>query len=472
MSHIRVRISPSPSGQSIHIGNLKTALFNYLFAAKNGGVFYYRVENTDQAREVNGAAEVILNDLKWAGIAPTEGHLIGGQYAPYLQSDRIDIYRRYLARFLERGLAYVCRCREDELNRQREEASKTNPKNPWKYPGTCRDANYPLDANGVVRFRSPNDGAIEFDDIVFGKRIIPNKENFDFVIMRGDGSFLYNFACVVDDIEHRTSHIIRGMDHLKNVPYQILMYQAIGADVPRMAHLPMLLNLKGEKLSKRDGSTLVSEYRENGFAPRALLNILARFGWSCGDQELFSLEEMTDKFRLEDCGRNNGKFDPVKFSAINHAHLKSDTLLPDHIYAHHTLPFLEQRGIKTDVSTTRTLVPIIRHKCKTFIEAANELDPMLRDNIALDENAKKLITPEAKTKLSDYSKFLSELNDWTEIGIRTHTQIWLDMSNLTIKDIGQPVRASVFGRTQSPDLFKVMSALGKDMTLGRLQNVL
>lgn len=472
--NVRTRISPSPSGNSIHIGNLKTAIFNYVFAKKHAGVFYYRVEDTDQKRAVDGAAENILRDLRWAGVAPTEGYLIGGPHGPYSQMERLGEYRKYVDHLLEKGFAYRCYCSERELNAKREEASKINPKAPFKYPGTCRNITKDMNKPFVIRFRTPTEGVIEYDDMVFGHRIAPNKENYDFVIARESGVVLYNAACVFDDISHRTTHIIRGADHLKNCPSQIMIYQALGANIPKMAHLTMLLNSEGGKLSKRDNSVSVSDYMQAGFSPKALCNYLLRFGWSDGNREVFSLEDIVDAFDFDRCGKADGKFDAKKLASIQYSHLKSTSLTPTSEYIRHTIPFLKDNGIDASYDEIAAAIPIVRERAKTFVDAAKELAPILqRGNIAMDADAAaKFLTSDNKPHLQRLHEFFSSVEEWNVDSLKDKTTSWLTSNNLTIKDVGQLLRVALVGRTQSPELFGVMGILGKDRTLQRIKDAI
>ena len=471
MSCVRTRISPSPSGSSIHIGNLKTGIFNYIFAKKHGGTFYYRVEDTDQERVVEGAAQNILNDLRWAGITPTEGYLIGGPYAPYSQMERLGEYKKYINYLLEKGYAYKCYCSSQDLDKQREEALKSNPKAPFKYPGTCRNLNKDLDKPFVIRFKAPTDGVVEFEDLIFGKRVIPNKENYDFVIARENGIPLYNAACVFDDISHHTTHIIRGADHIKNCPSQILIYQALGANIPKLAHLTMILNSEGNKLSKRDNAVSVAEYRSAGYSPQALCNYLLRFGWGFGNKEVFKIDDIVDIFDFKNCGKNDGKFDAKKFAAIQYEHLQKENLTSTPEYASRVIPFLQNRGL-TDVAQAQVeaVIPLIRHKCKTLIDAAHELDPILRKEISIEPvAAEKFLTTSNKEKLQNLGNYLTKYNaDWSEQSLKDSIKDWLDNTGLILKDIKQPIRVATIGRTTGPELFQGMIALGKETTINRL----
>lgn len=480
MSEIRVRFAPSPTGY-LHIGGVRTALFNWLWARKNGGKFILRVEDTDQARSTPESKAIILESLKWLGMDWDEGPEVGGDCGPYEQMARLDIYKHYADKLIAEGKAYKCYCTEDELRAHREALKEKRDAGDktafFKYPGTCKDRKEPVwnkntrdEAPYVVRFKAPTDGVVEYTDKVFGKIVVPNKENQDFVILRSDGIPLYNFGAVIDDLTMGITLVARGRDHMINTPPQILLYQALGAQHPEFAHLPMMLSPTGEKLSKRHGAVGVGEYRDNGYSPNAVLNYLARFGWGHGNQEVFSLKELIDAFSWEGCGKNDGRFDTKKFAAIQFEHLKREDLTSNQEYAHRTIPFLYDRGIG-DVNHERVeaAVHIVRHKARTYIEAANELDPIFRKDISVDPAAaEKFITNETKNFLNKYETFLGSIDNWSENALRDSTIHWLAANGLTLKDVGQPIRVSVTGRANSPELFQMMTALGKDATLERI----
>jgi glutamyl-tRNA synthetase len=322
----------------------------------------------------------------------------------------------------------------------------------------------------VVRLAVDRAGSITYVDKVFGEVRTPNVEQQDFVLMRADGVPLYNFGVVVDDMTMGITLVARGRDHMINTPPQIMLYQAFGATVPEFAHLPMMLNQKGEKLSKRDGAVGVFEYRDAGYAPHAVLNYLARFGWSHGDQEVFSLDDLVQAFSWEACGRGDGKFDAKKFLAIEHELLKSERLVPDAEYADRVLPFLAQRGLE---GITRDAVVsklfMIRERARTFVEAADMLDYFFRDEPVLDEKAdQKVLVKEAAARLRAFRQTLSSAPAWTSKDLEATTNAWLETSGLQMKDVAQPARVALTGRTASPGLFDVLAALGKDRSLERL----
>jgi len=462
---VRVRIAPSPTGVSVHLGNVRTALFNYLFAKKHGGDFIFRIEDTDQARYVAEAPGNILKDLSWLGIRPSEGWGIGGDFGPYSQMERLDIYKKYADRLIAEGKAYRCYCTKDELDMQRKTLQAKDPKAQFKYPGTCRDRkDQPLDKEYVVRFKAPTDGFIEYDDLVFGKIKTPNKENQDFVLMRQNGIPLYNFGCVVDDIEMRITHIIRGRDHMINMIPQILLYQALDVPLPQFAHLPMMLGKDGSKLSKRHGSVSVIEYRDKGYTPGAILNYIARFGWSCGNKEIITLQEMVDSFDLTKCTKSDGRFDFDKFAAVQYEHMKNTSLTPDVSYLSLLQPFLDAHHLQID--NKLELLDGVREKSKTFADVINFIKPIKQFDIS-DDLKSKFYTDEFKAKMSSLSMALKDIS-WSEQNIKQAVQNWMTQNTLTLKDIAQPVRVFLTGQTVGLELYKTLLLVGQSECLKRL----
>src|SRR5271166_521217 len=280
---VRVRFAPSPTGY-LHVGGVRTALFNWLWAKKNNSAFVLRIEDTDLERSTPESKAIILESLKWLGIDWQEGPEVGGKYGPYQQPERLDLYKHYADKLIAEGKAYKCYCTEEDLKEARTAMTAKRDAGDkgafFKYPGTCRDRkDAPKDAQYVVRFKAPTEGAVEYTDLVFGRMVVPNKENQDFVLLRSDGVPLYNFGAVIDDFTMGITTVGRGRDHMINTPPQILLYQALGVQHPHFAHLPMMLSATGEKLSKRHNAVSTTEYRDAGYAPGAVLNYLAKFGW-------------------------------------------------------------------------------------------------------------------------------------------------------------------------------------------------
>jgi glutamyl-tRNA synthetase len=464
----RLRFAPSPTGY-LHIGGVRTALFNWLWARKTGGAFVLRIEDTDRERSTDASRQVILDSLKWLGIDWDEGPEVGGEHGPYTQMERLGLYKEYADKLIAAKKAFRCYCTKEELDAQREALKKQNPKAQFKYPGTCRTRTDQPDKKYVVRFMAPREGSVTYVDKVFGEVVTPNVENQDFVLLRSDGVPLYNFGAVVDDVTMGITLVARGRDHMINTPPQILLYEALGAKVPEFAHLPMMLNQKGEKLSKRDGAVGVFEYRDQGYAPDAVLNYLARFGWSHGDQEIFSKAELVGAFDWAHCGRGDGKFDPKKFLSIDHEHLKSERLVPADEYARRTVPFLSQRGLTVSEDDVKRALYTIRERAQTFVQAAEMLDPFFREPPEMDAKAsEKFLVKDAAPRLTALRGALAEVAEWTEAALEAKTTAWVAEQGLEMKAIGQPVRVALTGRTASPGLYQVMSVLGKERSLARL----
>lgn len=469
MSTPRVRFAPSPTGY-LHIGGVRTALFNWLWARKTGGAFILRIEDTDQERSTDASRAIIFESLKWLGLDWDEGPDVGGPHGPYTQMERLSVYKDAAERLVAEKKAYRCYCTKAELDAAREALKKANPKAQFRYPGTCRDRTDEPDLPYVVRFKTDTTGSVTYVDKVFGEVTTPSREQQDFVLLRSDGVPLYNFGAVVDDAGMGVTLVARGRDHMVNTPPQIMLYQALGAALPEFAHLPMMLAPNGEKLSKRHGAVSVTEYRDQGYAPTGVLNYLARFGWSHGDQEVFTLAELTAAFSWDACGRGDGKFDAKKFLAINHEHLKSPERVADDDYVARVIPFMEQRGLTgVPADAVKRALYTIRDRAQTFVQAADMLDYFFRDEPVLDEKAAaKHLTGEAAARLDGLRAAL-EGAEWTEAALEASMQAHLEQTGLAIKDVAQAARVALTGRTASPGLFQVMFVLGRDRSLERLR---
>jgi glutamyl-tRNA synthetase len=465
----RVRFAPSPTGY-LHIGGVRTALFNWLWARKTKGSFVLRIEDTDQERSTEESVRIIVDSLRWLGLTWDEGPDVGGVFGPYAQMERLHIYDEHARRLIESGKAYRCYCTREELEAARAALKARDPKATFHYPGTCRNRKDEPDRPFVVRLRVPEQGVVRYVDRVFGEVTTPNAAQQDFVLLRSDGVPLYNFGAVVDDITMGITLVARGRDHMVNTPPQILLYEALGQEPPAFAHLPMMLAPSGEKLSKRHGAVSVGEYREQGYTPAAVLNYLARFGWSHGDQEVFSLEELVEAFDWEHCNRGDGKFDAKKFLAINYEHLKSERLTPTADYARHLPPFLARRGLAapSDADVERA-VPLIRERATTFVDAADRLDFVFRDPPVFDDAAsKKFLVASNAARLREMAGVLGAVTTWTVAELDKAFAEWFARAGLTIKDVAQPARVALTGRSASPGLYEVMETLGRERTLGRL----
>ena len=469
MGSVRVRFAPSPTGY-LHIGGVRTALYNWLWARKNGGAFVLRIEDTDQERSTGESRRVIVDSLRWLGLTWDEGPEVGGPSGPYSQMERLGIYKEHAEKLIAAGKAYRCFCTKEELDAQRAALKARDPKASFRYPRTCRDRKDTPDRPYVVRFKMPDGGAVTYVDKVFGEVTTPNAAQQDFVLLRSDGVPLYNFGAVVDDMTMGITLVARGRDHMVNTPPQILLYEAFGAAAPAFAHLPMMLAANGEKLSKRHGAVSVGEYEAKGYSPRAVLNYLARFGWSHGDQEVFSLDELVAAFDWEHCNRSDGKFDAKKFLAINHEHLKTTRLTSDADYATHAAGFLKARGVEASADTVLGCVPLVRERATTFVEAAERLDFVFRDPPAFDEAAvKKLLVPASAPHLTAMADLVERAEPWGAPALETAIEAWVTGAGLTMKDVAQPARVALTGKSASPGLFDVIATLGRDRAVKRLR---
>ncbi len=473
----RVRFAPSPTG-SLHIGGVRTALFNWLWARKMGGQFILRIEDTDQARSTPESTQVILDSLKWLGMDWDEGPDVGGSYGPYTQMQRLALYKDYADRLVDAGLAYRCTCTKDDLAAQRIALQSKDKKAQFKYPKTCRGQKVVAPGTPhVVRFMAPTDGDVVYDDKVFGQVRTPNTELQDFVLIRSDGIPLYNFGSVVDDITMKITLVARGCDHMINTPSQILLYQALGAKIPDFAHLPMMLNQKGAKLSKRDGAVGVDQYRNAGFDPMGLMDYLVRFGWSHGDQEVFSRKNLIDVFSWKNCSRSDGRFDPKKADAVNFSYLKGSDqdgyFCSDLDYANRIIPFLTAKGISANVNDVLPLIHLVRNRAHTFVDAADKLDMFLRDSVVFTDDAvRQMQTPSFPDLLSKLKDSLDAVSFDADV-IASHFNSFLQLHSLDIKDVGTPIRVALTGATSCPGhLNQVLVALGHAKTHSRLASAI
>ncbi len=466
---LRMRFAPSPSGY-LHIGNVRSTLFTWLWCKSQGGTFVLRVEDTDQERSSIDSVRAVLDDLKWLGLQWDEGPEVEGPYAPYFQSERRALYREHTEQLIREGKAYRCYCTKEELDAQREALKAKNPKANFVYPGTCRDRKDQPDLPFVVRFRSPTTGSTDFTDRVFGFISTPNSAQQDFVLMRTDGYPLYNLAATIDDHLMNITFVVRGRDHIGNTPQQILLYRAFGWEPPEFGHLPMMLSAKGEKLSKRNGSVSVKEYRDRGFTPMGVLNYLVRFGWSSGDQEIFSREQLIQLFSWDNVNKGDGKFDEKKFADVAFEQLKRPELTSLEDYAAWVKPFLALRGLENpDPDLLRRAIPGIRERARTLVDAAHDLDFYFRESPEFDDKAKqKFLTAAAAPHLLALKGLFEAVIDWQAEPLEAALKHWIEGSGLTMKDVAQPARVALTGRSASPPLFDVLAVLGRATSLERL----
>ena len=466
MAQVRTRFAPSPSGY-LHIGGARTALFNFLFARHHGGKFILRIEDTDRERSTPEAINAILDAMNWLGLDWDEG--------PFYQTKRYALYKEKVQKLLSEGKAYPCVCTPEKLEAKRQLAQQEKRKS--MYDGTCRPPEgvippLPQDKPYTIRFRSPRDGSTIVNDAVKGDVVFDNRELDDLIIARSDGTPTYNFCVVVDDIDMGITHIIRGDDHLANTPRQILLYQALGDTPPQFAHVPLILGLDKARLSKRHGATSVTVYRDMGYLPEAILNYLVRLGWSHGDQELFSREELIEKFSLESVGKSAGVFNPEKFLWVNFHYLKTRPLSQ---LAEEIVPYIVAKGYRApqDKSWLERMIKTLQERSRTLVELVDSAHFYLTDDIAIDEKAaKKFLTPEVSQPLSKLIERLSALDEFSEANIESAFSGVLEEFGLSMGKLAQPVRVALTGSTVSPGIHEVIAVLGKERTIRRLQSAL
>ncbi len=467
MDKLRVRFAPSPTGY-LHIGGARTALFNWLWARRHGGTFILRIEDTDQGRSTKEAEAAIFDGLRWLGLDWDEGPDLGGPYGPYFQMQRLELYEAHAERLISEGKAYACYCTREELDagRKRAEAEKRQ----YRYPGTCRDKPHDRSKPHVIRFRVPEHGATAFDDLVKGEISTPHDTLQDEVILRSDRVPLYNFGAVVDDITMKVNLVGRGDDHVNNTARQILMYQALGYPVPSFAHFPMILGADKTRLSKRHGATSVTAYRDMGYLPQAVVNYLVRLGWSHGDQEIFSLDELVEVFDLRHVGATAGVFNPEKMAWVNHEWLKK---VPEDALARLALPFFRGAGLPAeDDAKLRHVVRCARERAKTFSEYVQQFRYFYAP-VVFDPKAKdKVLTRDARPILEAVRAGVAALPAMDTEPLEKLFQGEAEKRALGLGKIAQPVRVALTGGTASPGMYDVIQILGKDETLRRLDEAL
>ncbi|MCW7753214.1 glutamate--tRNA ligase [Desulfobotulus sp. H1] len=455
---IITRFPPSPTGY-LHVGGARTALFNWLYARKTGGKFILRIEDTDTLRSTQESVDAIFQGLEWLGIDWDEG--------PYYQTRRFDIYQKFLDRLVAEEKAYYCTCSPETVEAMREKA-RAEGRNPM-YDGSCRHKNRQPQPGAVVRLLTPDTGSTRIDDVVKGPISIPNTEIDDFIICRSDGVYTYNFAVVIDDLTMNITHVIRGDDHISNTPKQILIYEALGANIPKFGHVPMVLGPDRTRLSKRHGAMGVMEYKKMGFLPEALLNYLVRLGWSSGDQEFFTIEDMKHLFTLEAIGRSPGVFDMDKLTALNGEHIQKSTpekLLP---------PLLEQMtdlAIPHDPDDTRlpAIISLLQPRSKTLLEMAQQAEPFFVAPSTYCEVAiKKNFKTGSLEVLKKIEEKLTESEEESETAMEALLHSVCEEMNLKLGKVGGPLRVALTGKGQSPGMGETLALLGKERSLPRIR---
>jgi len=456
-TNVVTRFPPSPTGY-LHIGGARTALFNWLFARQRGGKFILRIEDTDEQRSTEEATTAILESMEWLGLDWDEG--------PYFQSRRYHIYNEVIDRLLEKGEAYHCHCSPETLDRQREEARKKGLKP--KYNGTCRDLGLCPAQGSVVRLKTPHAGITQFNDLVKGPIRFNNEELDDLVIRRSNGSPTYHLAVVADDISLGMTHIIRGDDHVNNTPRQILIYKALEEPIPQYAHLPMILGPDRTRLSKRHGAMSVLAYREMGYLPHALLNGLARLGWSHGDQEKFSMEELIEKFSLDHVGKAAGVFNAEKLLDLNAWHIRESS---DRFLAERLRPFLEKEGFQgLDIEKIAAVASILKVRSKTLVDMVEGARFCLSDDIDYEKKGdNKFLKQDVVDLFESLCGRIEVLSHFDRKGIENLFAEFLAAEQVPLKKLAQPLRVSLTGRTASPGIFEVMEVLGKNKVIQRIK---
>ena len=458
MSEVRTRFSPSPTG-ALHLGGAHTALFNWLIARHYQGTFILRIEDTDKERSQEKFVTEILDAMTWLGLDWDEG--------PYRQSERLSIYHDYINRLLERGAAYCCNCPPQDLEARRQTALARGEKP--KYDGRCRERHLPAGPDTAVRFKTLQTGVTHWDDRIKGPIVFDNLELDDLVLQRADGIPTYNFAVVVDDITMAVTHVIRGEDHIPNTPRQLLIYEALGVTPPLFAHMPLMLGKDRAKLSKRHGALPALSYREQGFLPHSLVNYLARLGWSHGDQEIFSRQQLIEFFALDHVTKSPGVYDEEKLQWLNSHYIKE---MPAPELARTVTPFLASLGFADpDQDYLARVVTTLSARCKTLVEMAEAARFYFQDPRPYEAKAaQKFLTPGSARLMQEIAARLAQLSEASEEAL---TRLFTDLVRETgqkMVNLAQPVRVALTGKTASPGLYEIISILGREEALRRIKN--
>ncbi|WP_116473846.1 glutamate--tRNA ligase [Zobellella maritima] len=459
---VKTRFAPSPTG-FLHVGGARTALYSWLYARHQQGEFVLRIEDTDLERSTQEAIDAILEGMNWLGLSWDEG--------PYYQTRRFDRYNALIDQLLAEGKAYKCYCSKERLEALREQQMAAGEKP--RYDGTCRHGNteHATDVPCVVRFKNPEEGSVVFDDHVRGRIEIANRELDDLIIRRTDGAPTYNFCVVVDDWDMEITHVVRGEDHINNTPRQINIYRALGAPVPEFAHVSMILGDDGAKLSKRHGAVSVMQYRDDGYLPQALLNYLVRLGWSNGDQEIFSLEEMIELFSLDAISKSASAFNTDKLLWLNQHYIK--TLPADEVAGHLVWHMNEQGIVFEQGPSLAEVVTLYAERCNTLKELAAQSRYLFEDFAEFEAAAaKKHLRPVAGEPLALVRAKLAELADWQAPAIHEAINAAAAELELGMGKVGMPLRVAVTGVGQSPAIDGVIALLSKERVLARIDMAL
>ncbi|HET7763923.1 MAG TPA: glutamate--tRNA ligase [Burkholderiales bacterium] len=453
---VRTRFAPSPTGY-LHVGGARTALFSWAYARRHAGKFVLRIEDTDLERSTADSVRAILDGMAWLGLDWDEG--------PFFQMRRLPRYREAAEQLLREGRAYRCYCTKEELEQMRA-AQRARGEKP-RYDGRWRDSKAapPAGVAPVIRFKNPLEGEVTFHDLVKGAITIANSELDDLVLLREDGVPTYNFGVVVDDLDMRITHVIRGDDHVNNTPRQINIFRALGGALPQFAHVPMILGADGERLSKRHGAVSVMQYAEEGYLPEALLNYLARLGWSHGDEEIFSKERFVEWFDLAHVSRSAAQFDPEKLRWLNHHYVKERS---DADLAGLMKPLIEARGARVeDGPRLEAVAALVKARSET-VEAAAAAAMMFYRETAPPEGALEL-SAEVTPALAELARAFSSLSDWSEEPIMGAIDAVLKTHKLKLPQIAMPLRLIVFGRAQTPNIGPTLAVAGRKRVLEALR---
>ena len=477
---VRVRFAPSPTGY-LHIGGARTALFNWLFAKRHNGTFILRIDDTDEQRSTESSMKQIYESLNWLGFNWDEGEKVGGPYGPYIQSERRSIYQEYIGKLIESGHAYYCYCSSDELAQMRQLAKDEG--RPAHYNRKClhltKKSQKLMVEQGrkpVIRFKVP-DQTVSFDDLILGCISTESDTLQDEVIVKSNGSPLYNLTSIIDDHEMKISHVIRGADHLSNTPKQVLLAQALGLDIPQFAHLPMVLgSSKGEKLSKRHGATSIEQYRNEGYLPQAMINFLVRLGWSLDDTtEIFSVSELTQNFDIGRVGKSGSVFDIKKLRWLN-GHYINQLNLPERTSA--VIPFLQPLwstdSTGLEVNRLEAIVSVIDDRLITLADIKEHAYHFFKDDFAYDpKGIKKWLSKDGSISLLQMlHDAMEKINTFDEKSVET--AIWSIVDSLGIKKVEglQPIRIAISGMTSGPSLFEMVILVGQAETLKRIKRLM
>ena len=455
----RTRFAPSPTG-FIHLGNIRSALYPWAFARATGGTFILRIEDTDLDRSNQASVDVIIEGMRWLGLDYDEG--------PFYQMQRMDRYKAVLAELEAAGHVYPCYMSIAELDALRER--QTEAKQKPRYDGTWRPEPgktlppVPAGVLPVLRFKNPQGGAVVWDDKVKGRIEISNDELDDLVIARPDGTPTYNFCVVVDDVDMAITHVIRGDDHVNNTPRQINIFRALGKDIPVYAHLPTVLNEQGDKMSKRSGAKAVTQYAAEGYLPDAMVNYLARLGWSHGDDEIFSRTQFVQWFNLDHLGKSAAQFDEVKLRWVNAQHLKA---LPDEQLVNLVAPFVEQQGVSLDAARTLKACALFKDRCSTLVELAGWIALIEKGAVASPEDMATHVTTAVQPALATLAQALCDC-EWSKPALAAVIKQVLTDTGLKMPQLAMPVRVLLLGTPQTPSLDAVIELMPRQVVLDRL----